>query len=88
MNRSANPYKRHRVPPAVFQYAVWHYHRFTLSHRDIEDRLAERGIEVSYEAVRRWCNRFGPLFSRRLKRKDPGCGDTFFVHEVFLTISG
>jgi transposase-like protein len=69
MNRSANPYKRHRFPPAIIQYAVWLYHRFNLSHRDIEDLLAERGIEVTYESVRLWSNKFGPLFSKRLKRK-------------------
>ena len=71
MNRSANPYRRHRFPPAIIQYAVWLYHRFNLSHRDIEDLLAERGIEVSYESVRLWCNKFGPLFSKRLKRRHP-----------------
>ena len=54
MNRSANPYKRHRFPPAIIQHAVWLYHRFNLSHRDIEDLLAERGIEASYESVRLW----------------------------------
>jgi putative transposase len=88
MNRSINPYKRHRFPPAIIQYAVWLYHRFNLSHRDIEDLLAERGIEASYESVRLWCNKFGPLFSKRLKRRHPGFGDTFFIDEVFVTIAG
>jgi putative transposase len=88
MNRSTNPYKRHRFPPAIIQYAVWLYHRFNLSHRDIEDLLAERGIEATYESVRLWCNKFGPLFTRRLKRRHPGFGDTFFIDEVFVTIAG
>jgi len=88
MNRSTNPYKRHRFPPDIIQYAVWLYHRFKLSHRDIEDLLAERGIEVSYESVRLWCNKFGTLFSKRLKRRHPGFGDTFFIDEVFVTIAG
>ncbi len=88
MNRSANPYRRHRFPPVIIQHAVWLYHRFNLSHRDIEDLLAERGIEVSYESVRLWCNKFGPLFSKRLKRRHPGFGDTFFIDEVFVTIAG
>ena len=88
MKRSANPYKRHRFPPAIIQYAVSLYHRFNLSHRDIEDLLAERGIEASYESVRLWCNKFGPLFSKRLKRRHPGFGDTFFIDEVFVTIAG
>ncbi len=87
-HRSANPYKRHRFPPAIIQYAVWLYHRFNLSHRDIEDLLAERGIEASYESVRLWCNKFGPLFSKRLTRRHPGFGDTFFMDEVFVTIAG
>jgi putative transposase len=65
MNRSTNAYKRHRFPPAIIRYAVWLYHRFNLSHRDIEDLLAERWIQSSYESVRLWCNRFGPLFSGR-----------------------
>ena len=72
----------------IIQTAVWLYHRFNLSHRDIEDLLAERGIDVSYESVRLWCNKFGPLFSKRLKRKHPGFGDTFFIDEVFVTIKG
>jgi len=54
MNRSTNPYKRHRFPPVILQYAVWLYHRFNLSHGDIEDLLAERGIEATYESVRLW----------------------------------
>lgn len=88
MNNSVNFYKRHRFPPAIIQYAVWLYHRFNLSHRDIEDLLAERGIEVSYESVQLWCNKFGPLFSKRLRRQHPGFGDTFFIDEVFVTIAG
>ena len=88
MTRSANLCKRHRFPPAIIQYAVWLYHRFRLSHRDIEDLLAERGIEVSYESVRLWCNKFGPHFLRRLRRKHPGFGDTFFIDDVFVTIAG
>ena len=88
MSESANLYKRHRFPPAIIQYAVWLYHRFNLSHRDIEDLLAERGIEVSYESVRLWCNKFGPLFCKRLRRKHQGFGDTFFIDEVFVNIRG
>ena len=88
MKQSANLYKRHRFPAAIIQHAVWLYNRFNLSHRDIEDLLAERGIDVSYESVRLWCNKFGPLFSKRLKRKHPGFGDTFFIDEVFVNIKG
>lgn len=88
MNHSVNLHKRHRYPSAIIQYAAWLYHRFNLSHRDIEDLLAERAIEVSYESLRLWCNKFGPLYSKRLRRKHPGFGDTFFIDEVFVTIAG
>ena len=81
-------YKRHRFPPQIIQYAVWLYHRFNLSHRDIEDLLAERGIVVSYESVRLWCNKFGMKYVRRLKKKHQGYGDTFFIDEVFVKIDG
>ena len=81
-------YKRYRFPAEIIQYAVWLYHRFNLSHRDIEDLLAERGICVSYEAIRLWCNRFGPKYAARLKRKHQGYGDTFFIDEVFVKIDG
>ena len=72
MNQSANLYKRHRFPPTIIQHAVRLYHRLNLSHRDTEDLLAERGIEVSYESVRLWCIKFGLLFSERLKRNPQG----------------
>jgi putative transposase len=83
-----NTYKRHRFPPEIISYAVWLYYRFNLSHRDIEDLLAERGITVSYEAIRLWCIKFGPKYARRLKRKHQGYGDTFFIDEVFVKING
>jgi putative transposase len=69
-------------------YAVWLYYRFNLSHRDIEDLLAERGITVSREVIRLWCRKFGALYARRLKRKHRGYGDTFFIDEVFVKING
>ncbi len=81
-------YKRHRFPPEIIQYVVWLYHRFSLSHRDIEDLLAERGITVSNESIRLWCNKFGLKYVRRLKKKQQGYGDTFFIDEVFVKIDG
>ena len=87
MNKS-NIYKRYRFPSEIIQYAVWLYYRFNLSHRDIEDLLAERGINVTYEAIRLWCNRFGSIYTARLKRKHRGYGDTFFIDEVFVRIEG
>ncbi len=83
-----NQYKGHRFPPEIIQHAVWLYYRFNLSYRDIEDLLAVRGIVVSYESVRLWCNKFGPKYARRLKRRHQGFGDTFFIDEVFVKIDG
>ena len=79
-------YKRHRFPPDIISYAVWLYYRFNLSHRDIEDLLAERGILVSRESIRLWCIKFGTLYARRLKRRHEGFGDTFFIDEVFAGV--
>ena len=80
--------KRHRFPPDIISYAVWLYYRFNLSHRDIEDLLAERGITVSRETIRLWCIKIGPKYARRLKRNHRGYGDTFFIDEVFVKING
>jgi len=75
-------YKRHRFPPDIISYAVWLYCRFNLSHWDIEDLLAERGITVSREAIRPWCIKFGAIYTRRLKRRHQGYGDTFFINPM------
>ena len=83
-----NTYKRHRFPPDIISYAVWLYFRFNLSHRDIEDLLAQRGIIVSYESIRLWCIKFGRIYTRRLKRRHTGYGDTFYIDEVFVKIKG
>jgi putative transposase len=86
--KNLNIYKRYRFPSEIIQYTVWLYYRFNLSHRDIEDLLAERGINVSYEAIRLWCIRFGPKYAARLKKKHQGYGDTYFIDEVFIKIDG
>ncbi len=83
-----NIYKRHRFPSEIISYAVWLYYRFNLSHRDIEDLLAERGIVASYESIRRWCIKCGPKYVKRLRRKHQGYGDTFYIDEVFVKIDG
>ena len=88
MNGSASLYKRHRFPPDVIQHAVWLYHRFNLSARGIEDLLAKRGIAVSYESIRLWSIKFGPKYAKRLERRHQGCGDTFYLDEVFVKIRG
>src|SRR5947209_19625161 len=61
-------YRGYRFPPAVIQHAIWLYLRFTLSYRDVEELLAERGLDVSYETVRRWVLKFGPLIARKLRQ--------------------
>ena len=81
-------YLRHRFPPEIISHAVWLYHRYCLSFRDVEDLLAERGIIVSYETIRQWCGKFGPDYARRLKRRQGRLGDTWFLDEVFVAING
>ena len=68
MNSARSRYHGHRFPPEIIGYAVWVYHRFCLSFRDVEDLLAERGIIVSYEAIRQWCSKFGPTMPDVLRR--------------------
>ena len=79
-------YRGHRFPPEIISHAVWLYHRFTLSFRDVEDLLAERGILVSYEASRYWCLKFGPAYARKLRKKQGGLGDIWHVDELFIEI--
>src|SRR6516162_368933 len=61
-------YRRHRFPPVIIQHAVWVYLRFTLSYRDVEELLAERGLDISYETVRCWVLKFGPVIARLLRQ--------------------
>ncbi|GAA0386737.1 hypothetical protein GCM10009093_11960 [Brevundimonas terrae] len=63
-------FKRHRFPPEVIRHAVWLYFRFNLSFRDVEELMAKRGIEISYETIRCWTIKFGPMIARHLKSKD------------------
>ena len=88
MNTLRNPYAGHRYPPEIIAHAVWLYHRFCLSFRDVEDLLAERGVIVSYESVRQWCLKFGGFFARGLRRRHGRLGDTWFMDEVFITTHG
>jgi putative transposase len=81
-------YYGHRFPPEVISYAVWVYHRFCLSFRDVEDLLAERGIIVSYETIRIWCKKFGPGYARNLKGRQGRLGDTWHLDEVFIRLNG
>ena len=60
-------FKRHRFPPEVIRHSIWLYTRFTLSFRDVEDLLAERGLDLSYETVRRWFLKFGSCPSHKFR---------------------
>jgi len=88
MKLKTNPYQRHHFLSEIIQYAVWLYYRFNLSHRYIEDLISERGIDVSYESIRLWFNKFDPHYAKRLKRRHQSYGDTLFFDEVFVKIQG
>jgi transposase-like protein len=81
-------FKRHRFPPDVIRYAVWLYFRFTLSVRDVEELLAQRGIEVSREAVRCWVIKFGPLIAANLRRRRLPPTGRWHLDEMVVKISG
>jgi hypothetical protein len=81
-------FARHQFPPAIIRHAVWLYVRFTLSYRDVEDLLAERGLDVSYETVRRRVLKFGPLFARELRRRRPRPTSTWHLDEMAVMIAG
>jgi putative transposase len=79
---------RHRFPPHIIQHAVWLYARFTLSYRDIEDLLAERGLDISYETVRRWFLKFGEPIARNLRSSRPTPNDVWHLDEMVIVIRG
>ena len=81
-------YAGYRFPPEIIQQAIWLYVRFTLSFRDVEDLLAERGIMVSYETVLRWVNHFGPKIAADLRKRRPQPHTTWHLDEVYLKIDG
>ena len=88
MKRDTLSYHGYRFPPDIISHAVWLYHRFGVSFRDVEDLLAQRGITVSYEAIRLWYLTFGSVYARRLKRRQGRLGDIWHLDEVFVTIQG
>ena len=81
-------YRRHRFPGIVIQYAVWLYFRFPLSYRDVEEMLAERGIDGTYETVRRWALKFGTIIARKLRRGRPRPDERWHLDEAFVSING
>ena len=88
MKSDTPSYHGYRFPHEIISHAVWLYHRFGVSFRDVEDLLAQRGVTVSYEAIRLWCLTFGSAYARRLKRRQGRLGDTWHLDEVFVTIQG
>jgi putative transposase len=81
-------YARHRFPRDVIRHAVWLYLRFTLSYRDVEDLLAERGLIVSNEAIRRWVLKFGPVIARNLRKSRPQSYTRWHLDEMVVSLSG
>src|SRR5713101_8410541 len=88
MRKPPNPHYRHRFPAELISHGVWLYHVFSLSFRDVELLLAERGVIVSYESVRQWCLKFGASFADNLRRRRPRPGDKWHLDEVFIRIQG
>src|ERR1700748_1434114 len=81
-------YRRHRFPQEIIQHAIWLYLRFTLSYRDVEELLADRGLDISYETVRRWVLKFGPAIARRLRRHRPRPSGRWHLDEMVVRIAG
>lgn len=81
-------FKRHRFPPQVIRHAMWLYFRFTLSFRDVEELLAERGIDVSYETIRAWTIKFGPQIAENLKARRPAPSPRWHLDEMFCAVGG
>lgn len=81
-------YARHQFPPVIIRHAVWLYLRFSLSYRDVEDLLAERGLDVSHETVRRWVLKFGVLFAHELRKRRPRTSSQWHLDELVLVIGG
>ena len=85
---STPSYKGFRFPQAIIAHAVWLYFRFSLSYRDVEELLAERGIVVTYETIRQWAGKFGQTYANHLRRRRAQPGDKWQLDEVFLKING
>jgi len=81
-------YSRHRFPPLIIQHSIWLCFKFSLSYRDVEDLLADRGIDVSYETGRRWVLTFGPAYARQLHKFRPRPSGQWYLDEVFVSING
>ena len=85
MRETTSSHSGHRFPAEIISHALWLYYRFSLSFRDVEDLFAERGIQVSYEAVRRWSHKLGAEYARRLKKRERP-GEVWYRDEMFVRI--
>ena len=88
MTSPAPSYHGYRFPADIISHTVWLYFRFSLSFRDVEDLLAQRGVTVTYETIRQWCRTFGRTYARRLRRRRGRLGDTWHLDELFVSING
>ncbi len=79
-------FKRHRFPPEVIRHSIWLYASFTLSYRDVEEMLAERGLDISYETVRRWLLKFGSVIAANLRQTRPKPSDHWHLDEMVIVI--
>jgi putative transposase len=81
-------YHRHGFPIEVIEQCIWLYYRFALSYRNIEEMMAKRGVELTYETVREWCHKFGPVYAARLKKQRARIGSKWHLDEVFIKMNG
>jgi putative transposase len=88
VHKSSSLYRRHRFPGAIISHCVWLYYRFSLSYRDIEEMMAQRGVRVSYETIRQWCLKFGQTIAEELRRRRPQPGEKWHLDEVYIKIDG
>ena len=88
MTAAGSSYNGFRFPPEIISHCVWLYHRFPLSLRDVQELMFERGVDVSYETIRAWCDRFGQDYANQLRRRGPRPGDKWHLDEVFVQING
>ena len=88
MNIPRSLYRGYRFPPEIISYCVWLYFRFSVSYRDIEELMAERGVTVTYESIRAWCYKFGRDYAKRIRARRGQLGDTWHLDEVYLRIDG
>ena len=88
MSTATLSYKGHRFPVEVIDHCVWLYFRFPLSFREVEEMMLARGVVLSYETIRRWCDKFGQAYANQLRRRRPRPGDKWHLDEVFVKING